>query len=375
MNEKKLQKIIIKSTILQKIFYRKMLKKNSFIYKKYNNGHVSTKDIMNSTKPLIANFKNKDSLFVGLVKDKSRNNYCSKYEKFLIQNKIKYEYYDPFSPSFIEEAKKFNLIIWRVSDKIPNLEISKNKIYFLERILKLKVYPSFDDVWCYEDKSLEYFLFEELGVKHIPSFYTNNYNDALNYIKKAKYPIVNKEVTSFSSFGVSLLKNKRKASKFIKKAFGEGARSSYPWAKQKDYVLFQEYIPNAVADIRVVCVGGEYFAGYYRLAKKNDFRASGSGLVIKKEIPEVLLRQTKDIFMKLGYKHMFAVDYLETENHEYLIIESSQFIGIETPQQTKVDGVSGIYHYNSKNDSFDFIIGDIWLQELDLKLLLERNDK
>lgn len=352
-----------------------MLNKKSFLYRKYNSGQVETKDIIDSTKPVIANIKNKDKLYVGLVKDKSRNNYYAKYEKFLIQNEIKYDFYDPFSPTFIEDAKKFDLIVWRVTDKVPNLTVSKNKIFFIENILKIKVYPSFNDVWCYEDKSLEYFLFKEYGFNHIPSFYTNNYEDALRYIETAKYPIVNKEVTSFSSLGVTLLKSKRRASKFVKKVFGEGVRSSYPWAKQKDYVLFQEYIPNAVADIRVVCIGGEYFAGYYRLAKKNDFRASGSGLVVKKEIPEVLLRQTKEIYKRLGYEHMFAVDYLETESHDFLIIESSQFIGIETAQQTKENDVPGIYHYSQKNDSFKFVEGDVWLQELDLKLFLEGANK
>ena len=68
---------------------------------------------------------------------------------------------------------------------------------------------------------------------------------------------------------------------------------------------------------------------------------------------------------------MFAVDFLETADHKYLIIETSQFIGIETPQQTKVNDVSGIYVYDESKNKFDFIEGDYWLQELDLKVLFE----
>lgn len=371
MNEKELRRKINKSPFLSKIFYRKLLNKKSFLYKKFNQNIVETKDVLNSTNPVIANIKNKDKLFVGLVKDGSRNNYYTKYEKFLIQNNIKYDYFDPYSSNFIEEAKRFNLIIWRLTDQLPNVQISKDKLFFIENILKIKVYPSFKDVWSYEDKSLEFFLFKEFGFEHIPSFYTNKYDEALNYIDRSSFPIISKELTSCSSNGVRLLKSKNKAKRFVKRVFGEGERSSFPWVKQKNYVLFQSFIKDAIADIRIVCIGGHYFAGYYRFAKKNDFRASGSGLVTKQELPVSLLETTRRIYKSLGYKHMFAVDFLETADHKYLIIETSQFIGIETPQQTKVNDVSGIYVYDESKNKFDFIEGDYWLQELDLKVLFE----
>lgn len=348
-----------------------MIDERSLIHKKYAKQVVNIGEILRSTKPITANVKNKETLFVGLVKDGSRNNYYTKYEKFLIENNIKYDYYDPDSSSFIEEAKRFNLIIWRIPDSLPDVSFCKNKIYFIEKELKIMVYPSYKDVWCYEDKSLEYFLFKNNCFNIIPTFYTNKYSEAQNYIENAKYPIVSKELTSCSSLGVRLLKNKKTAARFIKKVFGEGNKSSFPWVKQKNYVLFQQFIPNGNADIRVVCIGGMYFAGYYRFAKKKDFRASGSGLVEKKEIPEILLHQTKEIYEKLGLNHMFAVDFLETTDNQHFIIESSQFIGIETPQQTKKNGVSGIYSYDKVTNSFVFIEGDYWLQELDLKLLFE----
>ena len=348
-----------------------MLNKKSFIYKKFDESKVTTKDILSSTSPVSANIRNKDRYYVGLVKDGSRNNYYSKYEKFLIQNQIKYDFFNPDSSNFIEEVKKFNIIIWRISDNLPNVDFCKDKINFIDNVLKIRVFPSSKDIWSYEDKSLEFFLFKHFSFDCIPTFYTNDYEEAVNFVKTAHFPIVSKELTSCSSNGVRLIKSKSSAFRFLKKVFGEGAKSSFPWIRQKNYVLFQQFIDNGIADIRVVCVGGKYFAGYYRFANKNDFRASGSGLVEKKEIPTKLLEITKNIYEKLGFKHMFAVDFLETNNHEYYIIESSQFIGIETPQQTKVNGEAGIYVYDKVSNSFKFEKGDYWLQELNLKEYFE----
>ena len=370
MNDKKIVRTINKFPLLRKVFYRKLLNKNSFLNKKYNSGIVKTDDILGST-PIVKTDVNTTKLNVCLVNDGSRNNYASKYEKFLIQNGINYEILNADRSSFLEDVKRFNLVIWRISDKIPNVGFCKNKIYFIQNVLNIKVYPSYEDIWSYEDKSLEYYLFKEYGFQFIPTFYSNDYDEAVGYIKKCNFPVVSKELTSCSSSGVKLLKNRKSALHFLKKVFGEGASSSFLWSKQKNYVLLQKFIDNGIADIRVVCIGGVYFAGYYRLSKKNDFRASGSGLVVKKEIPLELLERTKAIYNKFGMKHMFAVDYLETSKHEYLIIESSQFIGIETPQQTKKDDVPGIYKFNQSTGNFDFINGDFWLQELDLKLFLE----
>ena len=55
---------------------------------------------------------------------------------------------------------------------------------------------------------------------------------------------------------------------------------------ERGYVYFQEFIPNNTFDIRVIVIKNKAFA-IKRLARKNDFRASGSGNILydKNEVP------------------------------------------------------------------------------------------
>jgi hypothetical protein len=56
-------------------------------------------------------------------------------------------------------------------------------------------------------------------------------------------------------------------------------KTDYPeWQIQKDSILFQTYLPNNTFDTRVTIIGKKAFA-FRRFVRKNDFRASGSGIL------------------------------------------------------------------------------------------------
>ena len=313
--------------------------------------------------------------YIGIVKDYLEemypppHAYWTRFKRYLEYNKIPYSFYDIDCSDWIDEAKKYDIIVWHTLSQPADQMIAKPKIYFLEKYLKKKCYPCFNEIWHYEDKIRQQYLFKHFNLPSIQTFITNNKNEALLYANNADYPIVSKIATGSGSLGVDIIKTKREAKRYINKVFSIGQRNYWTYLKQKDYIYFQKFINDAQYDLRIIGVGNKFF-GYYRLKPKSDFRASGSGLYEKKKIPQdalLLAKKVKDCLKAT----MLAVDVLKSESSgEYQIIEISIFFQINTPEQLKIDNVAGYYEFYKGN--FEFKTGRYWLQELALhEILLE----
>lgn len=311
---------------------------------------------------------------VGLVKDGEHNfdgfvhrrHDYPKYERFLKNNSIAYDFFDPKLSTWIKDVNNFDIIVWRVESDLHKQNVSKRQIYFLERVMGKIVYPSFHEVWFYEEKINTHFLFNQLGLPEIPTFYSSSYIECLEYIKNCDYPIVSKINTGSASYGVDVLKSRRSAKAFVNSVFSLTGRKTYwPFQRQKDYVFFQEFISDAKFDLRVIVIGNFLF-GYYRYPKAGDFRASGSGIVEKKEIPHDVLELAYHV--KEAYEAVsLATDFLfSTSEQKYYIIESSIFIGVDSCEQLMVNGVSGVYERTGEN-CYEFRKGRYWIQELALQ--------
>jgi glutathione synthase/RimK-type ligase-like ATP-grasp enzyme len=301
---------------------------------------------------------------VGLVKDDGNYSYYEKYEKLLLFNNFNFKYFDITTDDFILKASKYDLIICRVPSELSKYTIYYDRLLFLKKFLKINIYPNIDDLWFYESKIRQNWLFNFKDIPHIPTFVSSNKTESLDYLETVDYPIVFKESTASRSLGVYLIKNKNQGIKLTKKIFSRGLNSSLVYNKIKDYVYFQKYIESTGFDLRIIIVGEKFF-GYYRYSEKNDFRASGSGKVSKKDLPFEVLKLASEIYNKLEFKDMIAIDFIQKKsNLEYLVIEVSNFFSIETSLQTQVNGVPGYYHYNGLN--FQFKEGQMWVQELAL---------
>lgn len=322
----------------------------------------------------------KRPIVVGLVKDgkvyndgyiTSRANY-PKYERFFNNNGISFKYYDIGANDWIEKALQFDFIVWRPSSDPASQYIAKNKIYVLNIVMKKVCYPSFHEIWTYEDKINAQYLYKINNLPEIPTFITNNIDDAINYAQKARYPIISKITCGSSSYGVEIIHNKRKAIKLIRNVFSKNGRRTYwKYQRQKDYIYFQQFIHQALFDLRVIVVGNKLL-GYYRYPKRGDFRASGSGIIEKKEIPSEALE------LAFKVKNIFNTNFLSTDmlfnqnTGEYMIIESSIFIGVDTSEQLIINGIPGFYQRTSP-ETYNFIEGRFWVQELVLKEVLEQH--
>lgn len=314
--------------------------------------------------------------FVGIVKD----GFCFGdyvdvlsswifYERFLKNNDIRYGFYDIYSHDWLEKAEQFDLIVWRAASTPEDMYIAESKIYILENILHKKCFPSFHEVWQYEDKNRSTYLYHALNIPCIPTLISNSKSDALQASADIKYPFISKVHIGSASSGVKKINTKRQAIRYINKIFSlKGAKTVYPYLRQKDYFFMQEFIKDATFDLRIIIIGDKAF-GYYRYPDKGDFRASGAGNYEKKDLPEEAIRLAIDIKKKLNSRLM-GIDFLYS-NHakQYFVIETSLFNQIDTPEQLVVDGVAGYYDISS--DRIVFKEGKFWIQELLMQLLVE----
>ena len=81
------------------------------------------------------------------------------YERFLKVNDIPYRFYDIYAHDWLEQAKQFDIIIWRTESTPEEMYIAESKIYILENVLHKECFPSFHEVWQYEDKNRATFLY------------------------------------------------------------------------------------------------------------------------------------------------------------------------------------------------------------------------
>lgn len=312
---------------------------------------------------------------IGLVKERgyekdagyvNNRDYWPKFERFLLTNNILYQFYNVFSNDWIEEAHQYDLIIWHTySSPIAKSE-AESKIYYLEKVLGKKCVPSYKELWPYESKIRMHYLFRAYGLPEIDTFVTHSKEDAIKYIEQATYPLISKIDTGSSSVGVTKIGSKKEAVQFIDTIFSyKGRKSFWPDQRQKGYIVLQEFIPNALFDLRVIVVGDRLF-GYYRYPKKGDFRASGTGIYEKKEIDKEALDIAWEVKQKFEARFLATDMLYDQRDEKYKIIEASFFIGIDTCEQLMVDGVPGYYH--RIGNGYCFKPGRYWMQEL---LLLE----
>ncbi len=309
---------------------------------------------------------------VGVVKSEGNagNNASGpKYIRFLEANDIPYEEYDVNRSDFVEQAKKFDVIVWRMETTYSKQWEAADKLEILDKYLGKMVLPTSEALWLDEDKLRAQYVFELKNLPSIKTFSSHSKTEVMEYIENCEYPIISKDKICSSGHGVFMIKDKVKAKEICKEIFGAGLKTNEDYVLQKDYVYFQEFVPNHGFDLRIIMIGNYYF-GYFRYPKEDGFKASGSGIVDKKDIPKEALLLAKKIRESLPKANSLAVDFIKDKRDDnYYIVETTLFVGIESCEQLMVDGVAG--RYVEENDTFTFEPGRFWLQELMLEDLMK----
>lgn len=217
-----------------------------------------------------------------------------------------------FSADILCQLQGCDGLMWR-HVHIPHLrQIAHRLLPVAERELGLLVYPDQRTCWHYDDKIAQGYLFQAEGIPTPKTWIWFDRKLAESWAQKAPYPLVLKLWSGAGSDNVRMLRSPAEAMLWIERLFGWGVCSladlySQPWRwgrsriraaarlllkgvpprqspnKQiwelhKNYVLFQEFLPENTFDTRITVIGNRAF-GFRRYNRDNDFRASGSGKI------------------------------------------------------------------------------------------------
>src|SRR4030042_3846139 len=201
---------------------------------------------------------------IGVVKDLEAYPRWTKYCRFFENNSFEYDLYNIHAQDWIERAEKYDIIIGFFSCSFCDLLEMREKYHFLETYLGKTTYPSSGHAHLYEDKCLESYIAKAKGIPFVTTYVSHDKADALILVENLTYPVVSKIVPGSGSVGVELVRTREESRRIVEQAFSRNGRKTHlNCFRQKNYVYFQEYVPNDGYDIRAIVIGNMVF-GYYR---------------------------------------------------------------------------------------------------------------
>lgn len=267
---------------------------------------------------------------------------------------------------WIERVGRYGYVLWRPNLDPPFGEEAKEKIFFLENQLGLRVFPNWSTFWHYDNKRAQAYFFRRHGVPSPETFVSYDAEDARAELERRALPLVSKRAGGASSDEVRALRDMRAARRELKRAFGRplasraldrlGITVRLSSRSRSGYVLWQEMVPGNRRDLRITVIGGRYGFAYFRNNRPGDFRASGSGL-IDYDVPT----PSRELCYCIGLCRSHGFDSMAFDivyrADEFLVLEMScAFV------DRLVHEVPG--HYTLEGGRLEFHAGHVWPQEL-----------
>jgi glutathione synthase/RimK-type ligase-like ATP-grasp enzyme len=282
-----------------------------------------------------------------------------RYAETLAANNLGYIFLDINSPDFWKTISTLDFFIYQWGHNDFDRQVALTILPVIEKEYGVKCFPNLSTCWHYDDKVAEYYMLRAHGLPITKSWIFWDRRAAIEWAQSAEYPVVFKLKSGASSNGVILLEKPRTAIRLINKMFRNGIlpgeiplKSSTKWkdfnifrfirhkggnalrrlrhedaescwVPNKNYVLFQKFLPNNAFDTRVTIIGNHAYA-FRRFNRKNDFRSSGSGLLDHDptKIDFNHLKKAFQISQKMNFQSM-AYDFLYNENGESEFLEIS----------------------------------------------------
>jgi len=286
--------------------------------------------------------------------------FSDRWIEYCKENNIPYKIVNAYDTDIVQQVDDCTAFMWHHTqcdyrDKL----FAKQLIYSLEA-MGLKVFPDFHTTWHFDDKVGQKYLLEAIGAPLVPSYVFYDKKEAIEWVNQTTFPKVFKLRGGAGSANVQLVPTKKDAIRLVNRAFGKGFPQfnrrgnlkerirKYKEGKdtlwgvckgigrlfiptelakmvgpEKGYVYFQDFIPNNTFDIRIIIVANKAFA-IKRLTRKNDFRASGSGMIIynKEEIDEQCVKIAFIVNEKIKSQSI-AFDFVFDADNNPMIVEIS----------------------------------------------------
>lgn len=290
----------------------------------------------------------------------SKTGFHPRWVDYCTKNKIQFKIVDAYANDLILQLKDTDGFLWHHNQGSPrDLIVAKPILFALEQA-GIKVFPDFHTNWHFDDKVGQKYLLEAIGAPLVPTHVFYDKKEALQWAETTTFPKVFKLRGGAGSKNVKLVRTRAKAIKMIRKAFGRGFSNYDKWGSIKEryrkwrlgkttafdllkgfvrlvvpplftkvlgrevgYIYFQDFIPNNESDTRIIVIDNKAFA-LKRFIRKNDFRASGSGLFAyaREEFDERCVRIAFELSEKLKAQSV-AYDFVFDESNNPLLLEIS----------------------------------------------------
>lgn len=289
--------------------------------------------------------------------------FSDRWIRYCEENEVLFKVVNCYDNDIIEQLADCDALMWH------HHHANYKDVLFAKQLLNSvsqsgkSVFPDYNSNWHFDDKVGQKYLLESIGAPFVKSYVFYTKQEALKWMESTTYPKVFKLRGGAGASNVKLIRTKKDALFYISKAFGRGfskfdrigylkdeirkfkinnnnnktligifkgiarlfisTKFAKILGKEKGYAYFQEFIPNNTFDIRVIVVGEKAFA-VKRMTRENDFRASGSGLILyeKKDIDERCIKIAFDVNKKLKTQSI-AYDFVFDKENKPLIIEIS----------------------------------------------------
>lgn len=289
-----------------------------------------------------------------------------KFRTYMDNYDLNYELVNIDKSDWIDKIGQFDVVVWKPEFMgIKSSQILKEKVFFMQHIMKKRVFPNYETIWHFDSKIAQSYLLKYFKIKTPKTFVSFEYDDVIENAYKFKYPIVVKESNGAGSTGVKLIKDSKKLISYVNYKFlWENLFSRKVNSKLYDrfgQVYIQEFLKGNDSDLRITIIGDKYAYGFWRKNRDNDFRASGSGKIdYVKNIPTNVIKYCSKI-SKLNKFDSMAYDILY-KGDEFLIIEISYGYNDKALYNTK-----GYYELDDEGEVLHYTEGNFWPQELWVK--------
>lgn len=287
--------------------------------------------------------------------------FSSQWIEYCKANNIPYKLVNCYKSDIIQQMDDCDGLMWHYNQNEYKGFLCARQITNSLELSGKKVFPDSKTSWHFDDKVGQKYLLEAIKAPLVPSYTFYDKKEALKWCNTTTFPKVFKLRGGASSENVKLARTKSAGKKLVNRAFGRGfdlldrysllkdsfwrikrdrnfpavigliksigrifvpTELEYFLGKDKGYVYFQDFIPQNTYDIRIITIGDRAF-GIKRMVRKDDFRASGSGLNIY-DASQVDLNCVSIAFetsAKLKVQNM-AYDFIY-QNGEPLMVEIS----------------------------------------------------
>ena len=290
-----------------------------------------------------------------------KGSFSDRWITYCESKRVPYKLVNCYDSDIISQLSDCSGLMWHWSQNDYKAILFARQLTIALEKRNIKVFPDVNTAWHFDDKIGQKYLLEAIDAPLVPSYVFYSKSDALEWLDNVTFPKVFKLRGGAGSVNVSLVKSKKEAKKLINKAFGKGffsinklarlkdrfwsfkqnpnllnfrgiisgfARIFIPLeiekfsSRQKGYIYFQDFISKNTFDSRVIVIGNKCFA-VRRYCRKNDFRASGSGIkAYEKDLfDEKMIKIAFNVAEKLKSQSV-AFDFI-LEQGRFKIIEIS----------------------------------------------------